>query len=567
MNESSTVTLTIDPWWKIWTNPLIIRFVRSRLRLRKSLGWILAVIVFTSFIFFTTYFTSINHELLSPKEAARGLMIPLFGIQSIIMILIGTGSVASGLVQDRIAGTLDYQRLTPMSPLAKIIGYLFGLPIREYLLFALTLPFVFFALWVGRIPLSVSVPVYLVFFTSVLLYHLTGMAAGMIAKKWRFAARLTQGSVILLYIILPLFSNLGLLAFQYLTFRPVLESKLIPLLPDQFRPQNNFLSMSIDHVPFFNFQISSFIFSLTLQGLLILALGLMVHRKWRDQNQHALGKKHGLIMFVAVATMILGNLWPLLNRNTQIELPLLWKASVDNLDQGIAVLLPFILGFFLLGVAMWVLALTTPTHHEVLRGWRRTVKFGQTKIGGWRDEAPSTWVVLGICITTIIALFTEIYLLHTHQFWDASDFSLTAMLRLPLAFIMAVLSFYVCLISLENRRIFLVLLIGWGLPIMVGIFMSAALEWYHPAIYVSSLSPFILIFLGAVQLTPAESQLEMGEYYEAAVNAYWIGLFVQAILIGALIYRWSKLYSKLQAVAKTGSTKNLPSSILYEESE
>ena len=63
----------------------------------------------------------------------------------IILMGLGTGQVASGLARERLEQLVDYQRMTPMTPTAKILGYLFGLPIREYFLFALTLPFLAFA--------------------------------------------------------------------------------------------------------------------------------------------------------------------------------------------------------------------------------------------------------------------------------------------------------------------------------------------------------------------------------------------------------------------------------------
>ena len=63
----------------------------------------------------------------------------------------GTGSVAGGISREAADGMVDYQRLTPMTPLSKIMGYLFGLPVREYVLFATTLPFTIYCIVVGNI--------------------------------------------------------------------------------------------------------------------------------------------------------------------------------------------------------------------------------------------------------------------------------------------------------------------------------------------------------------------------------------------------------------------------------
>ena len=50
------------------------------------------------------------------------------------------------MTAERDEGVIDYQRLIPMSPLSKVLGYLFGLPVREYVMFLATLPFTGWAL-------------------------------------------------------------------------------------------------------------------------------------------------------------------------------------------------------------------------------------------------------------------------------------------------------------------------------------------------------------------------------------------------------------------------------------
>ena len=135
----------------------------------------------------------------------------------------GTGSVAGGISREAADGMVDYQRLTPMTPLSKIVGYLFGLPVREYVLFATTVPFTVFCIFVGNIPLEVVAEVYGMLFTSAILYHLTGCVAGTVVKRRHFAGRVAQIMVIFLYFVLPgLLGPLGFVLFEYLTMRPIL---------------------------------------------------------------------------------------------------------------------------------------------------------------------------------------------------------------------------------------------------------------------------------------------------------------------------------------------------------
>ena len=74
-------------------------------------------------------------------DAARTGIIPLLVFQGIILFILGTAQVAGGMTAERDEGVIDYQRLIPMSPLSKVLGYLFGLPVREYVMFLATLPF------------------------------------------------------------------------------------------------------------------------------------------------------------------------------------------------------------------------------------------------------------------------------------------------------------------------------------------------------------------------------------------------------------------------------------------
>src|SRR5690606_36473421 len=136
-----------------------------------------------------------------------------------------------GLIQDKIDQTLDYQRLTPLSPLRNLVGYLFGLPALEYAMFALTLPHLASVAVVGQIPALTLLSVYCSFFVCVVLYHMTGIAAGMVMHRWIFGYMLSILLVLFVNVILPsLVSQLGLKFFQYLSVWPVIGQKVLPVV-------------------------------------------------------------------------------------------------------------------------------------------------------------------------------------------------------------------------------------------------------------------------------------------------------------------------------------------------
>jgi hypothetical protein len=559
-------SLITDPVWKLWLNPLVIRSLRSRMRLRRSAPWIVAVLIFSSFLFFTTYLTATRQAEISPRDAARSLILPMFLIQGFILMLLGTGSVASGLVQDKVGGTLDYQRLTPMKPMAKILGLLFGLPIREYCLAAITLPYTVFALWVGEIDWTTWVPVYAVFFSSVILYHMTGMAAGMITRQWRFAARFTHGLVILLYLILPQFAHLGLYAFQYLTVRPVFMVAFLHQIPGWAGGNEGIAWLAQSTVPFFHWKMSTFLFSLLLQSGLIVTLVVMCRRKWRDQDQHALSKPFGVGLFAAVAALVLGNLWPVITRDTSVNLPLLGALSGEQIEQGLVVVLPLTVCFALLFAAMWILFMVIPTHHEVLRGWRRVFKLHMVRMPfGW-NERPAGPIVLILGIIGCATVAIELEMLTRHAFFPEGLNPWTSRTYLPLAWVVAIVSFYLSVTLLEPRRIIMTLLLGWILPALVAIFAGAAFAAYNTAVYLSAVSPFFLMLYGSFQLIAGDWMVGSEVHPTTIQHAYWIGLTTHLVFILWAGWRWNKQHRLLQSIAAS-ATPNIPKALLQEDAE
>src|SRR5690606_23851085 len=113
-----------------WRNPVLVRFCRSRLRLRKSVFWFLLTLIITTFVVTLTYIVRTKGGT-PAEDAARGLWIPLLIIQGLILMFKGTGSVAAGLIQDKIDQTLDYQRLTPVAPLRRPPGAHLVLPVPD----------------------------------------------------------------------------------------------------------------------------------------------------------------------------------------------------------------------------------------------------------------------------------------------------------------------------------------------------------------------------------------------------------------------------------------------------
>ena len=108
------------PTWKLWANPIVRRYAQSRLR-PQGLGlWLLVVLLTAGFIFFLARSLVYQRSGLAMMDAVRTPLIPLFILQGVILFLLGTGQVAGAMTAEGDEGVLDYQRLAPMTPMAKV---------------------------------------------------------------------------------------------------------------------------------------------------------------------------------------------------------------------------------------------------------------------------------------------------------------------------------------------------------------------------------------------------------------------------------------------------------------
>jgi len=232
-DSDDKIQLKLKPvaFWELHKNPILLRYLRSRLRWSGLSAALILTLVITVFTFVISYNGAVRFSFESNVNAYRAAFLPVFLIQVIIMMFLGTGSVASGITQEYEDGMVEYQRLTPMSPMAKIVGYLFGLPIREWFLFLVTSLFIGIIVVKGEVPMDSVWRVYSVFFLSIILYHLMALVVVHSMKKKRVAGRVIQLLVVVLYFVFPLLSQVGLVFFEYLTVRPILKENMLEYVP------------------------------------------------------------------------------------------------------------------------------------------------------------------------------------------------------------------------------------------------------------------------------------------------------------------------------------------------
>ena len=243
-----------------WANPIFRRYCQSRLRLAGLSVSLLIVVILAGFMVAITGSISFRTRG-NPADAARTAIIPLLVLQSFILFVFGTAQASGGMVAERDEGLIDYQRLIPMSPLSKVMGYLFGLPVREYVMFLATLPFTAWSLWRGNVAWNVWLPLYAIVLTSTLTYHLSGLVTGTVVRNRRWAFLVSIGFVFSLYTVIPQMAKFGLVFFKYLTITPVYEECLPGLLPSTAGKLAGALQQLMPTATFFNLDFSEAVFA------------------------------------------------------------------------------------------------------------------------------------------------------------------------------------------------------------------------------------------------------------------------------------------------------------------
>lgn len=499
----------LPPLWAIWRNPIVVRCWRSRMRLRGFLPWAVIVVVLCAFVFFMVFNALSERMHAETAMAARACLLPMLIIQGVILLLLGTGAVTTNLTIEEDEGMIEFQRLTPLPPAWKIAGYLFGLPVREYVLFALTLPFTIAVIWLGHLPLAAVVKVYAVLATSTVLYHLTGYVAGFTLRKRKLGSRLVQIAVIMLYLVLPQLSNFGYVVFEHLTIRPVFREQLSHYVLEgisRYAPRSEKVE-----VAFYGLELPQVVFSLIIQSALICVFIAMVRQKWLDAARHTLGKFPALVVMTGVAVLVLGNLLPLITDGRVFPTRLLKSGLDSGLGRAIilgmvpkssaaeAGMLVALLAMLLTVLGVFLLLQITPTRFEAIRGWRRAARLGQPRLPWLSDEATALpWAVLfGVVAGLTVWLFGRAM---GHSVWMAGKAFAQPMVQwVALLPVLVFCSAVAVAETWERKGVFILVMVVWVLPALVMLVLTSASD--HGAtigFYVGSISPLAAYFSGMV---------------------------------------------------------------------
>ena len=546
----NTAAPTRHSAWKIWANPIFRRYCQSRLRLR-GLGVSLLITVLIAG-FTVALVTSIGvREHQKPSDAARAAIIPLLVLQALYLFVFGTAQVAGGMTAERDEGVIDYQRLIPMSPLSKVLGYLFGLPVREYVIYLATLPFTAWCLWRGQVSWTVWLPLYATIFSSTLLYHFTGLVTGTVVRNRRWAFLVSIGLVFALYTVIPQMAKFGLVFFKYLTITPVFEESLPGILPETMAAAVKVGQRLLPTVKFFNLDFSETVFTFFSQGGLILTFIVMLCRKWRRSESHLVGKLWATGLFVWIQILLLGNALPLIDPGNLFPSRAFYRlvriAPDWRPNPMEAVAMSGIYGVVTLALIFVLAGIITPSAENQLRGWRRARKQGAASLPRLADAATGFWFVLVMAITGACGWFIFTRALVESRWFPGHDVSLRT-----LGFFIAVMftggvGFQALLEAKGGRVVGLVAIIVGVVPIMCGVVLGSISDPLIPlASWLNGISPITLpVYASGALLSIAELPKLAAR---AIPRAFYFWL-----MVGTLVTFWliARLWATRKAMAKS----------------
>lgn len=543
-------------------NPLIIRGIRESLRSRHLIAYGLFSLILCSTIYLSAFLDGsetrgfYDHvakkwEKAEPSDVngARNAFTYLLALQGFYLMFLGTGRVASITAEERESGLLDYQRMTPMNPLSKIIGYVFGVPAREYYMLLLTLPFLLHCIWVGELPLSNILHLYAVFFSSVFLYHLTAHSIGLVVPKPRAASWVSRIVVLGLYVILPGLGQAGISFLSFLTILPTYFGQILPILKfEGERKLGRFEAKAADFwqdVPFFEFEISPSAFTFLMQALLILVFLTTAYRKWRNQALPALSKISGLFLFIVFQFLLLGSLWEFFSAGKASGL-LGQSLSGNAFSQGplghsqkiISLILVQTIYFGLSILAILTLInVCSPNRHLYEKGFQRAQKLALPKVPLAADERSSAWFACALSALTGVTSLILSSVAQYSNFWPSLFFELENFL-FPF-FVILSLSLYLQ----AGRELWFNLgfwgLVGmlWFTPLLASLVLAVGWEEEFLGLILKllGLNPICLISLHF--LTESAPWIENQKHLSALNEARWFGLGLGFTLVLVFQFR------------------------------
>jgi hypothetical protein len=398
-------------------NPIFVKHLRSRLRTQPLAAAVVVVFVLCLCICWGAY-------QLDTFTTGRGFE-TLVVLQGIILIVMGSAQISSSVGGSKASGIIDFHRVSPLTATELTLGFFFGAPIREYILFACTLPFaaLFMAFGVPTVHGFVQLMIFLLAMTW--LFHGFTLLNALIRSGHR-SARGAAG-VVLVFVLV--FVN----ALRMGRFIPS-----VALFDEDGRL--NFYGLSLPWLAVV----------LLYVGSILYFVFLAARRRMGSERIHPLSKPQAIAALGVFAVVLLGGVWH---------------------QSSPGIVLPLSL-YLLVITALLAIMMVTPDRAEYFKGLVRAHRLGRIHLPWWSDLALNRVFLVVACAIILVA--------QTASFSVAGDGSSPPLPRdaFPMAIAIGVLvtayfglayQYYILNFGARGRVFFaLFLFLAWVLPLVAG---------------------------------------------------------------------------------------------------
>jgi hypothetical protein len=334
-------------WLSNWLdNPIFVKHLRSRLRRQPLASAIVVTLTLCLCIAWGGY------ELDGFRSG--GAFGAFLALQTVILTIMGASQVGTAVGSARASGILDFHRVSPLTPAEMTLGFFFGAPVREYILFALTLPFSLLCVTFGTPDFRGFVQIMILLVATSWMIHGFSLLNGLV-----FGKQAGSRGVIGLVIALAMFGG--------------------NLLPGFGRVAN--WMESEPRLSFFTLSLPWLVVVLLNELVVTFFLYLASKRKIDSERLHPFSKPQAIAAMTALCVLLVGSLWEFM----------VYEAMALTILYALVVV----------GILLTMTA--TPKRAEYEKGLWRAQRHGLSRIPAWDDLAlnrPFLLILCGLVLVT-----------------------------------------------------------------------------------------------------------------------------------------------------------------------
>ncbi len=438
----------------LFDNPVLVKHLRSRLRPAQVAPWLAVALILCLCIVWAGQAFGIY---------ANGVAMSLIlGLEVLILVFAGAQQVGGSIGGARESGILDFHRVSPQPPSWLAFGFFLGAPVREYLLFAVTVPFALLIAFLSPAGVGVLFGLWVALLFAAWIIHAIALLGGLVSKKPKGATRGGIAGIFILAIFLgqPISGGIYFAATRLQT------------------------NMTI---PFFGVPLPWVLFVLIYEVVILGFLFLASARRMRSETAHVYTKAEALGCMAVLTLVLLGGFW--------------------GYEQVEGLVLAMI--YALTAAACVLVATVTPGQAEYVRGLRRAFHAGRRRPSVWSDEGTNQVVTYALAALILVGCTITWEVIVGRDVGGPTTYSQTIAVAVFVAayFGLGLQYFRLRLPKSGTTYFTLFLFLVWLLPIMVGSISIGAGVNKDIGPIILALSPLAGVFMssGLVNETFAES--------------------------------------------------------------